>query len=257
MNQPLWTTRPAHLLLGLLLIGSTNACKKDEVLVDCAAFHWSYTDDGAPEYWVECNPDCDGNNQSPINITGAVAGNTLSPLETHYEAVPVSIINNGHTIEFEYEPGSVLSLNGADYELLQFHFHTGSEHNIEGEQFPMEIHLVHKKSDAELAVIGMMVVEGSENAFLKNFSDHLPANENDDYTSADLVNVSDLFPAQPGYYTYGGSLTTPACSETVTWFVMKDPIQASAEQISNFHTILQDNFRPLQPLNGRTIGSFD
>ncbi len=241
------------LFIALALSLTLGSCKKDDPKVDCSTFHWGYGGDEGPNFWSECTPDCSGNIQSPINITGATADATLTDLETHYEAVPIEVINNGHTIEFEYEAGSKLTLFGADYELLQFHFHAGSEHTINGTQFPLEIHLVHKKSATELAVIGIMCEVGAENDFLKSFTDNLPAATNDHFSSATTVNLGDLLPNSTGYYTYGGSLTTPPCSEAVTWLVMSEPIQISADQLAKFTAILHDNFRPVQSLNGRTI----
>ncbi len=160
-------------------------------------------------------------------------------------------------MQFNYEASSTMDLNGVDYNLLQFHFHTGSEHTINGTQYPMEVHLVHQNDAGELAVVGIMFEEGNENAFLKNFSDNLPAAKDDNYSSTTKVNAGDLIPSTGGYFTYSGSLTTPPCSEIVTWIVMKNPIQISASQIENFHTIMHDNFRPTQPLNGRVIDDYD
>ncbi len=235
------------------LIIFSEACKSDGK-IDCDDFHWSYEGQEAPNTWQNCYADCGGQAQSPINITGAVADAALADLETHYEDVPIELINNGHTVEFEYEAGSIFKVNGEDFELLQFHFHTGSEHNVNGNQYPMEVHLVHKNAaSGELAVIGIFLEEGDENIFLKNFSDNLPINEDDHYSSAINVNVTDLLPVGTAYYTYSGSLTTPPCSEIVTWFVMKDPVQASATQINAFHAIMHDNFRPIQTLNGRSL----
>jgi carbonic anhydrase len=236
-----------------------TSCQKDDddtPIVDCTEYHWEYDGDSAPETWPVCTSDCGGNAQSPVNIAGATTDASLMALETHYEQVPIELINNGHTVEFEYEAGSVLKLNGDDYALLQFHFHTSSEHTVDGTQYPMEAHLVHRNSAGALAVIGIFFEEGSENAFLKNFSDHLPAAAEDHFSSEDVVNVESLLPSNAHYYTYTGSLTTPPCSEIVTWLVMKAPVEASALQISAMHSIVHDNYRPVQPLNGRTIREF-
>jgi len=95
------------------------ACKKDNDMVeDCQDFHWGYQGDMGPDHWGACYTDCGGKSQSPVDIAGVVAGEGLSALETHYEEAPIELLNNGHTIEFEYEYGSVLRLDGVDYDLL-------------------------------------------------------------------------------------------------------------------------------------------
>lgn len=226
--------------------------------IDCATFEWSYEGDSDPDFWSVCNADCGGDSQSPINITGAEVDGTLTSLNYSYEAVPIDLTNNGHTIEFEYAAGSSITVDGVNYPLLQFHFHTGSEHTVGGNRFPMECHLVHKnESSGDIAVVSVLFEEGSENAFLANFSSDLPASKDAEYTDAATVNIEDLLPTDGAYYTYQGSLTTPPCSEVVTWLVMRTAAQASSAQIDNFHNILGDNYRPAQPLNGRSIGEFN
>ncbi len=236
-----------------------NACKNDDddmAGLSCEEYHWEYTGEEAPDTWNTCFLDCGGQDQSPVNInvsdTSPDAG--LTTLELDYKDVPIEVLNNGHTIEFEHEAGSTFRLNGVDYNLLQFHFHTLSEHTVNGNHFPMEVHLVHQDpATGNLAVIGIFFEEGNENAFLASFDDDLPTAADEHYSSEDLVNATDLLPSDLGYYTYDGSLTTPPCSEVVTWFVLKMPIEASASQIQQMHDILHDNYRPVQDLNGRVI----
>ncbi len=248
-----------HILLLSIFITSLllSSCQEDDE-VDCITFEWGYEGDASPDNWESCHTECGGQSQSPINITGAVVDGSLTALETHYEGVPIELINNGHTVEFEYEVGSMLQLNGDDYDLLQFHFHTGSEHTIDNLQYPMEAHLVHQNAaTGNLAVIGIFFEEGSENSFLANFSDNLPLAADDHYSSTNMVNVGDLLPANGAYYTYSGSLTTPPCSEIVTWLVLKTPVEASSTQIQNMHDIIHDNYRPVLPLNEREIKEFN
>jgi len=239
-----------------LLIAS---CKKDDLEAeDCTEYHWEYEGASGPGNWATCFTECKGQSQSPIDIKGAVVDGGLNALDMHYEDVPVALINNGHTVEFEYGDGSTIKFNGEDYDLLQFHFHTGSEHTVDGLQYPMEVHLVHQEAaTGNLAVVGIFFKEGSENAFLANFIDSLPAGVDDHYSSAKLVNVADVLPVAEAYYTYSGSLTTPSCSEVVTWLVLKNPVEASSVQIQKMHEIIHDNNRPIQSLNGREILEFN
>ncbi len=235
------------------------ACNNDDDdgTIDCNDYHWEYEGDDGPDSWASCFADCGGTSQSPIAIVGDVDPATNTALETHYADAPIELVNNGHTVQFNYEAGSTLSLNGDEFELLQFHFHTGSEHTINGTQYPMEVHLVHQNSAGNLAVVGVMFETGGENAFLKNFSDNLPAEKDATHSDAATVNVGDLIPPKGGYFTYSGSLTTPPCSEIVSWIVMKVPVEASAAQIDNFHTIMHDNYRPVQDLNSRAVTDYD
>ena len=247
-----------RILLTLLILSFiVPSCNNDKEGIPCDSFEWGYEDEEGPTHWGRCFAECDGSSQSPLDIDDPVPDAVLTALELHYDEVPIDVTNNGHTIEFEYETGSILTLNGLSFNLLQFHFHTESEHTLDGQHFPMEVHLVHKHdATGQLAVIGVFLEEGTENVFLQNFSDNLPAVKDGFFTSSVPVNVADLLPADQGYYTYSGSLTTPPCSETVIWFVMRTPVEASASQIQKFHDILHDNNRPVQSLNGRQIKEF-
>ncbi len=236
------------------------ACSDDDDDLEephtCDAFHWEYEGEGAT--WGSCFMECGGQAQSPVNITQTVEDQSLSELQMNYTDVPIHLLNNGHTIQFEYETGSQLQVNGVAYELLQFHFHTVSEHTIDGVRYPMEVHLVHKNLDTDaLAVIGIMFKQGTENPFLQSFMDDLPTAADEHFTSEQMVNISTILPNSRSYYLYDGSLTTPPCSEVVTWIVMQTPIEASPEQIDRMYELMQDNYRPIQPLNGREIKAFN
>ncbi len=238
-----------------------SSCKSDDEDndedVDCSTYEWAYVGDSDPETWHTCNADCGGNAQSPINISGAAVDASLATLETNYGETDIDLFNNGHTVECNYDTGSNLTIDGVAYELKQFHFHTLSEHTVDGNHFPMEIHLVHESDGGALAVVSVLVSEGAENAFLKNFSDNYPATTTDVYESSDMINISDLLPTNTAYYSYSGSLTTPPCSEMVSWFVMKTAVEASSAQIGDMAAILSSNYRPTQNLNGRSIGEFN
>ncbi|HMQ62074.1 MAG TPA: carbonic anhydrase family protein [Flavilitoribacter sp.] len=220
----------------------------------CTDYHWGYEGDHAPDTWSICYGTCGGDAQSPVDIWNPLTDNSLQTIHPDYEEVPTDIINNGHTVECEYEPGSILMLNGLPYELLQFHFHAGSEHTVRGKQYPLEVHLVHRNvATGKLAVIGVFFQRGRSNPILQTIMDHMPLQEGDHYASAAHIDADNLLPDNRTYYTYSGSLTTPPCSEIVTWIVMDKPIFASQAQLDAFDNVLHDNFRPVQPINGRTI----
>jgi carbonic anhydrase len=240
---------------GMLLF--SYACKDEKTLPSCDGVVWEYESDLGPEYWSELCVDytpCGGTVQSPVNIEGAVYDPSLADIPQTYNSTATHIVNKGHTVQFNYDAGSSIVVGGETYTLLQFHTHTHSEHALGGASFPMEMHFVHKnEATGKLAVIGVFVREGAENSFLKGVVDHLPATKDSTYNANDTFNVADIMPGNKSYFTYSGSLTTPPCSETVSWFVMENPIEASATQIGDFENLEHENHRPLQPVNGRTI----
>lgn len=220
---------------------------------------WDYEENG-PDVWGGLSEDwalCgEGMAQSPIDISDATPV-SLSALTFNYEAAPLAIFNNGHTIEVEYHEGSSVLYNAKTYHVLQFHFHAGSEHTINGEQYPMELHIVHRDANSgNLLVIGVLLAEGEEdNAAYADIFANLPAEEGEPNEETELmVNVADLLPENPdAFYTYEGSLTTPPCSEIVRWIVMEQPVTLSSGQLDAFYAIYPNNFRPTQPLNGRDL----
>lgn len=219
--------------------------------------HWGYEGDIGPENWGELADafiDCkEGQSQSPIDIANPAPAE-LANLVFDYQPSAVKILNNGHTIQVNYDVGSSLTVDGKTYNLLQFHFHAPSEHAITGELFPAEMHLVHQNAeDQSLAVVGVMLTAGAENSAFQPVWDNLPAEEVTEQMTEAQVNAADLLPAVQTTYRYSGSLTTPPCSEGVSWFVMTEPVELSAEQLAAFEAIYSGNNRPLQPLNDRDL----
>lgn len=247
----------SSLTIGCSLVLFSCNGTDEKVLPSCDGVHWEYEGEDGPAHWGELCVDytpCGGKVQSPIDLTGAVTDATLPTIPKTYASSATHIVNNGHTIQFNYDAGSSIVVAGETYKLLQFHTHTLSEHTVNGVAAPMEIHFVHKnESTGKLAVIGVFVEEGAANPVLEHFVDHLPATKDATYEAADTYAAADLFPADASYFTYAGSLTTPPCSEIVTWTVMEHPIEASAEQIHKFEALEHENARPVQPLEGRTI----
>jgi carbonic anhydrase len=220
--------------------------------------HWSYEGEGGPEHWGDLDPEfvlCGtGESQSPVDIVRADAiPQELPNIAFNYQPTEVKIINNGHAIQVNYDPGSYIEVDGVRYDLLQFHFHAPSEHTFDGKLLAMEMHLVHKSADGKLAVVGVMIEEGAENAAYQPVWDNLPAEEGPEQATGLQVNAADLLPAEKMTYRYSGSLTTPPCSEGVSWFVMTNPVALSAKQITAFESIYKGNNRPVLPLHGREI----
>ena len=222
-----------------------------------AQTHWGYEGEVAPQNWSKLDPKfvmCGlGKNQSPIDISGSVEA-VLKPLKFAYAAGTTEIVNNGHTIEVDYSPGSSVTVDGRAFELKQFHFHSPSENRIDGRQFPLEMHLVHADKDGNLAVVAVMFREGVASAALGKLWEKMPAKAGDKNALPNAMSVAQLLPAERDYYRYNGSLTTPPCSEGVRWLVLKKVAVASKAQIDLFsRTVGHPNNRPLNPANARPI----
>jgi carbonic anhydrase len=218
---------------------------------------WGYSGPAGPEHWKDVSPEAAvcglGRHQSPIDIRDAVK-TRLPAIDFHYVAAPLRVVDNGHTIMVSYAPGSTIVVGGESFELQQFHFHKPSEEQVRGQAFPMVVHLVHKNARGELAVVAVLLTQGNANAFLAAIWQHMPGAKDVESAPAGVsINATDLLPAQHGYYTFTGSLTTPPCSENVTWFVLKSPAEVSAEQVELFGRHYPHNARPVQPLNDRTV----
>ena len=218
--------------------------------------HWGYEGPQAPEHWSSLDPGfavCgDGREQSPIDLTGAER-EALSEIGFEYAPSPISILNTGNTIQVDYQAGSGIVLDGTRYGLVQFHFHHRSEHTVDGADFPLELHLVHADADGALAVVGVFLEEGAANEALAPVWRHLPAEAGPAALVAGMVDANALLPERRTTWRYPGSLTTPPCSEGVSWLMMTEPVTASREQIEAFGALFPINNRPVQPLNGRRL----
>ena len=246
------------LLLGLLLVlGLAMGQSGGQVAWAADDPHWGYSGEAGPAHWGELSTTyaaCSGGHeQSPVDIP---AGAPLNPagIQFNYQPSALTIVNNGHTIRADYAPGSTIEVEGKTYSLAQFHFHARSEHTLNGQYAPMEVHFVHQSADGELAVVGALINLGAENAAFAPVLAHLPAHEGEPETiSGVTVDAAAMLPADRAYYRYEGSLTTPPCSEGVHWFVLHGGLEFSAAQIAAFTALYPDDYRPLQPLGSRTF----
>ena len=243
-----------HLAAQLRLAAITGAAL---AALPAAAQHpWSYQGEHGPAHWAEVNPEyavCkSGKHQSPIDIRGAAAD--LPAIEFSYAPSPLRIVDNGHSIQVDYAPGSFITVGGKRWDLVQFHFHHPSEERIAGQAYAMVAHLVHRDGEGKLAVVAVLLKSGRDNAFLEKLWKHFPAGEGPAHAPADaIVDAGQLLPADRGYYTFTGSLTTPPCSEEVTWFVLKTPVEVSKAEEATFAKRYPNNARPVQPVNDRAV----
>jgi carbonic anhydrase len=220
--------------------------------------HWGYEGEEGPEYWGELDPSyatCSGGTaQSPINVTKAM-DEDLPNIAFSYQIIsPLHIINNGHTIQVNVPAGSGITLDGKEYALQQFHFHTPSEHTIDGQGQAMELHLVNKAEDGGIAVVGVLLSEGEqENAAFQPVFAAMPTAKGPEQEVTGSVDPNALLPETKTTYRYMGSLTTPPCTEGVHWLLMTEPVSLSSAQVEAFRSIFELDARPVQPLNGREI----
>ncbi|HFA49837.1 MAG TPA: carbonic anhydrase family protein [Bacteroidetes bacterium] len=220
--------------------------------------HWGYEGMAAPEHWSELSAEfvkcAEGHFQSPIDIGSyAAKEHPGSILQFNYHPSPVDLVNNGHSEQANLKAENTVVANGHAYSLKQFHFHSPSEHQVDGIVYPMEMHLVHSDEDGKLAVIGVFIKEGKENVYLENLWEALPEHAEEHAHPQGPCDVLHLLPAEKTVFHYSGSLTTPPCSEGVEWFVMKQPITLSKEQIEKFEKLYHGNNRPVQAQEARAV----
>jgi carbonic anhydrase len=217
---------------------------------------WSYTGDGSPEHWGDLSSEYalakTGKQQSPIDISGAVATN-LPTIQFAYHPSKIDLVYNGHTVEEVEDKASSLQVGDEQFVLQQFHFHSPSEHTVDGKHFAMEMHLVHQSDSGKIAVVAVLIEEGEDNPAFDAVWDYLPNAANRERKSSTTIDAVVLLPENHKYYSYQGSFTTPPCTEEVSWMVLATPVELSKVQIEKFQAIIHGNNRPVQPLNGRTI----
>jgi carbonic anhydrase len=216
--------------------------------------HWGYVGEMSPAKWGETFPTCGtGKSQAPIDIRGPFE-KVDQTLKLDYQPTPLKVLNNGHTIQVNVAPGSKLTVGGESFTLLQFHFHRPSEELIDGKPSAMTVHFVHKSESGKLAVVGVLLNEGRSNDIIKTIWSAAPAKEGPEVEVAGAaLNPSQLLPGKLEYYRYDGSLTTPPCTEGVTFYILKAPLSLGSDQVRAFPFEL--NARPTMPLNGRKIYS--
>lgn len=218
---------------------------------------WSWSGDTGPDQWGDLHPDfaeCrDGRQQSPIDLNSPSVVADV-PVFADYREGPLNLANLGKTVQANFESGSYLSSSGHVYGLIQVHFHTPSEHTIDGEAFPLVAHFVHANGDGQLAVLGVLFEEGDAHDELQKIVE----SADDVGAEAETVRGVSLDPAaflpdELEVWRYNGSLTTPPCSEGVQWHVLEDTVEASGEQIEALAALMGDNARPVLPRHGRLL----
>jgi len=179
-----------------------------------------------------------GSRQSPVDLGGAIRS---EPLELRIDYHPS--VHDGHddgsTHKVPVPSGHSISYDGKRYELDSYHFHTPSEHAINGELAAAEIHFVHMDAAGNVAVLGVFVDERALSDSPRHFSEATP--------------IKAFLPESTAHYAYDGSLTTPPYTEGVVWIVLEDSISLHPKWIQTFREQYGANNRQIQPLNGRPV----
>ena len=236
----------------LMLVLTLTICAQDH-----KSAHWGYDGGQGPSHWGDLSPEFDlcqsGHHQSPVDIRNPQKTN-LPRLQVDYKPSPLHIIDNGHTIMINYARGSFIQVGDKRYMLRQFHFHRPSEEQIDGKAYEMSVHLVHADEQGNLAVIAVLLKRGGDNALIHELWTDLPKEkEREEQMDEVQINARDLLPTNLGYYTFPGSLTTPPCTENVTWFVLEQPVTVTATEIQQFEKLYRHNARPIEPLYDRVV----
>jgi carbonic anhydrase len=233
-------TRLTKLTLGLLATSSISFAGVEA--------HWDYGTHG-PEHWGHFSETCEkGKEQSPINIetekTIQLDSGYKIKLAENYNGVS-NVVDNGHSLKVTPHDAGYITLHGKDYKLQQFHFHGMSEHTIDGRRYNAVAHFVHSAKDGSVAVVAVLFEVGEENPALEKILDA---------KGSVKVNPNDLLPEDTDhYYHYRGSFTTPPCTENVQWYIFKDTVNISKEQLNKLRKYYTNNERPTQPLNKRAV----
>lgn len=221
--------------------------------------HWSYEGDHGPEAWGDLKPEYSlcktGAHQSPVDLIYKKPQSNR-PIKVSYQETTTRVIDNGHTVQLNFDPGNTIELDGVTYQLTQAQFHTPSEHTISGNRLPMELQLIHQGPNDELAVLGVILIEGTPHSIVESIWQNMPIQKGMEKELNFKINPNDLIPQTRTYYHYTGSLTTPPCTEGVSWNVFNTPVTLSKEQILTFRQLYPNNSRPVQPLGDRATVNY-
>ncbi len=236
-----------------LLIALTFLHCQRSVTLEREVAHWEYEH---PDWQNIGYQSCAGNAQSPIDINTnkTIISDQLPLPDIHYQPFDMKIVDNGHTIQVNApDNNNYLLYNEVRYDWVQLHFHHHSEHQLNQEHSDMELHCVHRDHAGNLLVLTFMIVTGSESPFLNNIFNNIPTEKKVEVSTNIQLDLNEILPEDLSYYTYYGSLTTPPCSASVQFVILKKTLTASSAQISKFANVYSDNSRPVQPLNNRFI----
>lgn len=261
---------PTTVLVAVILLLHPARTTQQEVENE-REFSYQPGSDVGPSHWGHIHEDwkaCEkGHMQSPIDVSdqALVTRQDLGIVRRKYRPAAAIMVNRGHDIMLKWNesaakdgPGGIL-LNGTEYMLKQLHWHSPSEHSIDGKRFDLELHMVHVSADKKPAVIGIMYKIGRPDPFLAELEEYIRKLRNikEGEEEVGVVDPRDVRKGSRKYYRYIGSLTTPPCTEGVVWTIIKKVRTASHDQIKLLRDAVNDeaenNSRPVQPMYHRFV----
>jgi carbonic anhydrase len=222
---------------------------------------WGYEGSNGPQMWGDLKDEYSlcktGKLQSPVNLKWQQPVSPKRTLEYDYKDTELRVADAGYTLHVKFPPGQRAYFNGKQFELKHIEFKTSSEHQLSGNQLPMEAQFVHENELGQIAILSVFIIEGQFNPFIEKVWSHVPGKKHSErLVPTLLINPKDLLPTVRTFYFYVGSLTTPPCSEGVRWHVLNTPLQMSRDQIVTFRKLFPSNSRPIQPLNSRKVMNY-
>ncbi|CAO2819908.1 unnamed protein product [Amaranthus hypochondriacus] len=258
------------LILSLLFICSLATSIVAQELENESEFNYNLLSTKGPLNWGNIKPDFEkcktGRRQSPIILyrMPPQAVPESENLTRFYQPGEATLKNTGHSIELEWDDrnNSKIQINNTDYFLHNVHWHSPSEHILNGIRYALEAHFVHISEDNQTAVIAFLYDLGLPDPFLSSIEDKLTQISSETrQVMAGTIAPSAVRLERFQYYRYIGSLTTPPCSEPVLWTVETILDTVSSEQVRLLRRAVDDgasrNARPIQPLNGRMVKLYD
>ncbi|PON42602.1 Carbonic anhydrase, alpha-class [Parasponia andersonii] len=229
-------------------------------------FNYEQGSERGPTRWGEIRPEwstcSNGTMQSPIDLLDqrVEVVSKLERIKTNYKPSNATLKNRGHDMMLKWKSGDAgyIEINGTQYLLQQCHWHSLSEHTINGNKFDLELHAVHESQTGEVVVIGIIYQIGESDSFLSSIEDHLDAvSDTEEQTVIGAVDPKKIRIGSRRYYKYIGSLTVPPCTQNVVWIIAKQVRTVTKEQVSHLRVAVHDdsdtNARPTQQINGRSV----
>ncbi|CAH1441635.1 unnamed protein product [Lactuca virosa] len=253
------------ILIALIIVFCAPFAISQEVY-DESGFTYDMNSPNGPDHWGEIHPEwrlCKkGKLQSPIDLTHKRVHTTskLGKLNRDYKPANTTLINRGHDLMLRWVQGAGhIHINRTKYQLNQLHWHTPTEHTINGRRFNLELHLVHQSKNRRIAVVGILYKIGRRDSFLSKLEPYLKAlcSKKGVEKRVGIIDPRKIKIGSKKYYRYIGSLTTPPCTENVIWTIAKKVRTVSRAQVRLIRKAVHDdaeaNARPLQPLNNRLL----
>lgn len=239
----------------LLALPVLAGCSNDDEPVAPEAVEWNYEN---TDWQTQGYPDCGNNVQSPVDIVPAnVIKATLPNVGHNFTPFAMKIVDVGHTVQVINTGTNTVTVYGKTYTVAQFHFHHRSEHTVNGRSYPLEMHVVcadpNPTTNTNVVLAIFFEESTTNNAFLAKVFNQIPPQPQLPVQTQDLLSLDNVLPADPHYYTYVGSLTTPPCTAGVDWVIFQQPMTVSTAQLAQFTRRYPDNARPTQPLKARVI----